>query len=190
MNRSLKILEIAGAVLILVIFLGLAFGLVKKGQDTYAPANAELTSSLSSMKTSQYDSYNGTSETGEGVQRVINELFSNEDIEVLVCCKDGSNYVYNSINVGKSTATVISLKSLSGMPTYDATGLPFNSTDSTDGKGSAKISGAPATLMCSTGYDTSASVNTTGYIASTATYLCSVQKDINGNVRRLTYIQK
>ena len=106
-----------------------------------------------------------------------------------MCCKDGSNYVYNSVNVGKATATVLSLSSLTGMPTYDASGKAFAVEDATEGS-AAVIAGAPSTLMCSTGYDVSADVNTTGYISRTATFVCSVQKDINGNVRRLTYVQK
>lgn len=190
MSKGNKIIEIAGGVLLLVILLGIGFGLAKKGQDTYSSANAEMTNSLSAMATSQYDSYNGTSETGEGVRRTISELFNNEDIEVLVSCKDGSNYVYNSINLGKSTATVIALDALTGMPTYDAAGNAFAKVDASASGKVAAITGAPASLMCSTGYNTNASVNTTGYVSATATFECSVQKDINGNVRRLTYIQK
>ncbi len=190
MSKGNKIIEVAGGVLLLVILLGIGFGLAKKGQDTYSSANAEMTNSLSAMATSQYDSYNGTSETGEGVRRTISELFNNEDIEVLVSCKDGSNYVYNSINLGKSTATVIALDALTGMPTYDAAGNAFAKADVGATGKAAAISGAPATLMCSTGYNTNASVSTIGYVSATATFECSVQKDINGNVRRLTYIQK
>lgn len=190
MSRGNKIIEIAAGVLILVILLGIGFGITKKGQDTYSSANAEMTNSLSAMTTSQYDSYDGTSETGEGVRRTISELFDNEDIEVLVSCKDGSNYVYNAINLGKSTATVIALDALTGMPTYDAAGNAFAKADVAASGKAATISGAPATLMCSTGYNTSASVNTIGYVSATATFECSVQKDVNGNVRRLTYIQK
>lgn len=190
MSRGNKIIEIAAGVLILVILLGIGFGITKKGQDTYSSANAEMTNSLSAMTTSQYDSYNGTSETGEGVRRTISELFDNEDIEVLVSCKDGSNYVYNAVNLGKSTATVIALDALTGMPTYDAAGNAFAKADVTTSSKAATISGAPAALMCSTGYNTNASVNATGYISATATFECSVQKDINGNVRRLTYVQK
>lgn len=190
MSRGLKAIEIAVGVIILVVLLGISLGLLRKGQDTYSSSNAELTNSLSSVSMGQYDSYDGTSETGEGVQRMINELFSNEDIEVLVCCKDGSNYVYNSTNVGKPTAKVLALSSLTGMPTYDAAGLAFDNVDASGSAGTASISGAPSNLMCSTGYDSSATVNSTGYISKTATFVCSVQKDINGNVRRLTYVQK
>lgn len=189
MKNGIKVLEIAGALIGFVILLSTAFYLLNKGQDTFSSSNAELTNTLSSVSSGQYDAYDGTSDSGEGVRRMINDLFTNEDIEVLVCCKDGSDYVYNAVNVGKSTATVLSLNSLTGMPTYDAAGKAF-STEDASGSGVATIAGAPSALMCSTGYDDGASVNTTGYISETAIFVCSVQKDINGNVRRLTYVQK
>ena len=61
MSKGLKAIEIAAGVIALVIVLGIAFNLLRKGQDSFSASNAELTNSLSSMTSGQYDSYNGTS---------------------------------------------------------------------------------------------------------------------------------
>lgn len=187
MNAT-KILLIAAAVLVAVIIVSATFKLSSQGEDAFASGDAELVDTISDMSTGKYDIYDKSSETGEGVIGMITKVFNDETIEVLVCCKDGSNFVYNEINVGKSTATVISLDALTGMPTYDAVGKAFDSADN-NGSGTATILGAPSAVMCSTGYNTTADVSITGYISKTATFTCYVQKDLNGSVRRLTFVQ-
>ena len=184
-----KLLIIGVSVLVVVIIIGVVVNLTSEGKDSFNTGNDQLVDQAASLSTGKYDIYDNSIQAGDGVIRMINETFGEVNIEVLVCTKDGNNYIYNK-PLTKADGKLIDSDSLDGMPTYDATGKPFSKADAGTGKTTASITKASDKLMCSTGYDSSADVSTAGYISTTSTYTCTVQKDVNGNVRRLTFVQK
>lgn len=186
---AVKLVQIGAAVLVTVLLIGVIVTVASEGKDTFSTGNDQLVDQTSSLSTGKYDINNNSVQAGGSVIQMINSTFREENLEVLVCTKDGNNYVYNSVLLD-AKGKIISTDSLTGMPTYDATGKPFNKADAGTGKSVAAITKASDKLMCSTGYDSSADVSTAGYIASTSIFNCTVQKDVNGNVRRLTYVQK
>lgn len=188
-----KLVLIAVGVIAVVIIVAAIFAIVNTGKETFNSNNDQLVDQLAGASTGKYDILDGAKQSGDGVIRVIDQTFAEREIEVLVCEKDGTNFVYNKRNLGATgNAYAVPLEELkSGVPTTDACGNQFIVSTASDGKITTKviIQGAPAVLMCNNGYDSTAPVSTPGYIATTSSYTGSVQKDVNGNVRRITFIQ-
>lgn len=197
-KHALEIIGAAVGILIFVIVLSINLSTVNTGKDAYNTGNDALTSSLSKLSSTEYDMYEGTTQLGTSVIRLINSTIRDEDIEILVCTKDGSNYVYNtkgvepfgttkSSTVYKTITDESSSSFLTNMVATDACGNAFDSV--------ATVSLAPrgttdTDLLNSAGYNTRASLTTSGYISTSASFSCSVQRDINGTVRRITCVQE
>ena len=195
-----KLIYVAVAVIVLVVVVVAVFRIQNTGKETFNSSSDQLTDQLTSQTTGRFDIYNNSKQSGDAVIRIINETFNNNNIEVVVCTKDGSDFVYNkqAFDSGKvitksDTAKGEAAVTLSNLPTEDAKGKKFSAADGNSG-GIVTLAVAPKSgddqLMCSTGYYASAKMTAPGYITGTSTYICTVQKDDNGEVRRLTFVQK
>lgn len=232
MSRVIKIVEFAVVVILFVILVNQAMTYYGIGKDANKKGSEGLASALEQLDSSTFDTYDGMTVNGNIVRQLINQTFSNANVEVLVCTSDGNNLVYNLENspiFGAATQATSASDSgaslsydspntnnkvylvfaqdatqiLSNLPQYDARGLPFEkqagATTTT-----AQVCKAPATtseaetilgtgttpLELQTGYNSAAKMSNPGYISDSAFYSCSVQKDVNGDARRITFIQR
>lgn len=190
-----KIILLAVALIICAGIVAAVMVVYNMGQNALKSGQQTLTDQLAELSASKYDTYDGMSLDGNSVVQLINSTFDDTEIEAVVCTKDGNNLVYNT-TLFDTTGYIISSgadgtagtdddEALSNKPTYDA----LHKTFAEDGGNASPL--RPATgLMIATGYDITVPVNTPGYIASAATFNVSVQKNTNGIVRRITFIQQ
>lgn len=195
-----KIVMIAVSVLVLAVIVGAIVTVMKQGQNAFKSGESTLTDQLSDLNTSKYDVYDGLPMDGSSVVDLINNTFDDPEIECVVCTKDGSNLVYNCTLVpdenGNVSGYVISNgvdgtagtdddEKLSNVPTYDALHKAF-----AEAGGDANPLTPATDLMVVTGYDVTTSVSKPGYISTTANFDVTVQKNVNGTVRRITFVQQ
>lgn len=226
MENSTKIIMLAVAIIIVVVIISFTMNIVNIGKDTFNSSNEQLVDNISQMASSQYDVYNNTSQTGEGVIRMINTTFDDVNVEVLVCTKDGYNMVYNkegqniyglkaASNGNAQTAAYgqtynldtdpSAAEALSNIAPKDAKGNDFSDTSTSGAKvqlapvkgnqiaksaTSPGASGDHEPVATSNGYNVVAPMGTPGYITTASYFTCTVQKDINNQVRRITYVQQ
>lgn len=233
MSNALKIVLGAVGVIVAVILITYIMNLVNTGKDTFNKGTDGLASSLSQLDSSQYAAYDGGVSTGTLIKQLINQTFSDGNIEILVCTADGYNLVYNTngyaIFGAATTATNASsdgssltyddatgcsarylvfaqnaTQLLSNLPQYDAKGKPFEAQ--TGQNTTAVVHKAPSSvaeatslfgsgdgytyLELATGYNSAAKMLNPGYISDSAHFNSSIQKDINGDVRRITFVQR
>lgn len=230
MDKVTDIIIMAVVILIVVFVITKAYSILSVGKDASNKAADDLTNSMAKFSTSQYDVYDGTIQSGRSVIDEINYTFSDNTIEILVCTKDGVNYVYNKANTPifgalKSFSTTGgedsgsgSLDSyddatntsacylvtnpnnnqfLSGIPQSDAVGKAFSCIDAARQTSTATVqkatiySATNITGVCtSSGYNASLGISSKGFISTSATFKGSVQRDVNGDVRRITFVQQ
>lgn len=104
----------------------------------------------------------------------------------------------NNIPAGITQSTYQNPDTATGI-TYDVSQISQANIDANGNPGAAFIinaaqlvqnpTGAASVLATKTGYNVTSAVGSGGYISSTATFVGSVQKDINGAIRRITFVQ-
>lgn len=228
MSAVEKIIIFAVGLIFVVIFISNASNTMNTGKDAANSGNDSLTQTVSSISASQYDVYNGSTQTGQSVIKLINSTFTTDSVEILVCTKDGCNYVYNKANTpifgaitqfsntGGNASTsgqtdpydtasntqkcylVTNTENnqfLSNIAQYDAKGRAFDCISGNQGA-VATVQKVPVTTNSSkttctaSGYNSAAPMTASGFISTSAYFTGSVQKDINGDVRRVTFVQK
>lgn len=195
MHGSNDLVKMGVGLLITVIVITAAISITNKGKSIFNQGNDGLTSAVANLSSTQYDLYDGSRLLGSEVISLINTTVRDKNIEILVCTKDGKNYVYNTNGItifGATNGVLVFDESsnnfLTGLVVTDATGKSFQSGD-------AKVSTAPygtdtSSLITSSGYNTSVDMLTSGYISSSSFFSSSIQKDVNGSVRRITCVQQ
>lgn len=104
----------------------------------------------------------------------------------------------NTIPTGITQSTYQNPDTATGV-TYDVSQISQANIDASGNPGAACIvdaaqlvqnpTGAASVLATKTGYNATSAVGSGGYISNTATFVGSVQKDINGAIRRITFVQ-
>lgn len=157
MSNVTKLIMLAIGVLITSVVVSYAISVQQTGKDTMNTGTDQLGESISALSNSKYDVYEGTSQVGKSVVRILNDVYNDPNIEVLVCTKDGYNFVYNTAatpifgastsNAGANGTASYDTASnygalylvcnpndnqlLTNLPQYDAKGLPFTGTSGT-----------------------------------------------------------
>lgn len=215
MSNATKLILGALALIITAILVSYTMKVANTGKDLFDRGQAQLSDSLESLPSSQYATLDGSVQTGSEVIRVINSTIHDDSIEVLVCTADGQNFVYNRAgkaiygttdadgdNYSSEFVTVLDTTAgnyLSGQAQYDAQGKAFAG----GGTGTqAKIRRATRSghvlsgesdnsFTCiDSGYNSSVPMDSLGYIAANASFDCTMQADLNGETRRLTFVQR
>lgn len=226
MDKITEIIILAISVAIVAVAITYVFNLQSTGKDALNQGNEQIVEGIAAMTSGQWDMYDGSTQSGETVIRVINSTFSDVNIEVLVCTKDGANLVYNlsptiygvtskgtgsmTINGKNYTTELFKLNTnvndpdpLSNIPAEDANGSDFTVDNgaviaraftqdfvTNAGWASDPTKSEYTNIMTGSGYNVVAPMSNPGYIAPTAYFTSSVQKDINNQVRRITFVQK
>lgn len=164
--------------------------------------------------------YDGMSLLGNDVISAISKYWEDDTCEIVVCTKDGANVAYNyGSNIttpfnedltGVPTTDAVGLP-FSGKAAEDCSAAGADqpaSAVAAEGKAAnhAKICNALTTisgtvtnsegatenvyLATSTGYNGTVSMGSNGYISGNSQFIGSIQKDGNGNIRRITFVQK
>lgn len=184
MKDATDFIQIAVGVLITVLLVAAVFLVVNQGRDMFNRGSEQLSETTNEITGGKFETYNGTTQTGSSVRRLINETFTNKSVEILVCTNDGSNLVYNS-TTDTGTEKAITTTVVTGMPNSDAKGMAIVDAG---GVGTPTIKVA-TTTKGSSGYNEAAGIDVAGFISTTSTFVCSVQKDVNGDIRRITFVQ-
>lgn len=203
-----KIIYVAVPIIVLVIVVAAVMTVARTGKTTFTDANSKLTDSLGSMNTGSYDLYDGAEVNGGTVIDVINETWKDPNVEVCVSTANPAgagaiNIVYNYIDP-TSAADWDSTKTgakpvtdrgteLSGMPAKLANGVAGPTGATTDKDvwfpcTETANSNVDATAYAA-GYSKNPNSSAKGYISNTMKFTGSVQKDGNGDVRRITFVQ-
>ena len=185
------VLGIIGVVLLVTIF----FAVLNSGKSTFSSANDELTSAVNNMSTSTYDVYDGTTTSGSGVIECINNSWEDDNVQIVVSTPKPSDrtksvtlmYDYEvCFNSGEKYAG-----DLTNLPAKAYGGENMNDKEAWNSKITpAKHTDGSGQITCYTaGYYKNEDQGTEGYISENATFSGSVQRDVNGEVRRVTFIQ-
>lgn len=201
-----KIIYVAVPIIVLVIVVAAVMTVARTGKTTFSDANSDLTSSLGSMSTGAYDLYDGAEVNGGTVIDVINETWKDQNVEVLVSTKDPAtpgtavNIVYNRDGAGTTPTGDASWRQgaepvdseLQNTPATLAGGLAMgNATINVCKKyGATTAEGDTLGTAYSNGYYKNPNASTPGFISQSTLFVGSVQTDTNGDVRRITFVQK
>lgn len=191
-----KIIYVAVPIIVLVIVVAAVMTVARTGKTTFSNANSDLTNSLSSMSTGSYDLYDGADVNGGTVIDVINETWKDPNVEVVVSTKspagDGTakNIVYNRDAAGTTPVPdgewrkgAVAIDSeLQNTPAVLAGGNTFS--------GATLEQCVNGDTAYANGYFKNSNASTPGYIADSTQFTGSVQRDLNGDVRRITFVQK
>lgn len=203
-----KIIYVAVPIIVLVIVVAAVMTVARTGKTTFSDANSDLTSSLGSMSTGSYDLYDGAEVNGGTVIDVINETWKDQNVEVLVSTKDPKNpknavnIVYNRDGAGKTPSSDTDWtqgapavdSELQNTPATLAGGLGYNKENLNvckkyDEKATGNSEGKNGTAYAN-GYYKNPNASVPGYISQSTLFVGSVQTDTNGDVRRITFVQK
>lgn len=92
-----KILSIGGAVIAILIILGVVLSSVNKGKDFAESANDKLTGMSIALEESDYTRYDGAIVTGSDVISAIKYFDSTDDVCITVVTSKGTNnYIFTS----------------------------------------------------------------------------------------------
>lgn len=191
MSSVQKFLMFVAGLILTVFFIMAAYNVYHKSNDTYKEGTKQLTRTEKEFTDADKSIYNDITESGSGVIRTIDKYWEDDTTEVVVCTLDGKNLIYSKraydMAVGNTASGTYQVPNIvSGLPSADCTGVPFASED---GSATAELKIAVSTAY-SGGYDKALSAASAGYIAEQGTFKGSVQRDQNGLVRRITFIQQ
>lgn len=200
MDRGLKLLELAVGVLLLAIVIGVGITYATKGIAQNNKGGKMIDQQLSSLSSADKTVYDGGSFDGTGVQSTIAKYATEADFVVIVSTKSNGNFMYSGdfANDGSTAevatakanaeAAAASLWEYSGFPKADAAGVAIPTTQGT-AQGTTtttKFNG----LQWSASYDGTLGSGDQGYISSNASFVSSIQKDQNNDVKCITFVQQ
>lgn len=209
-NEASKPLNIGTVILIVVAIIGTVFMIYKLGMFYVSKGTSQISSTLSGFDDSSKQVYDGMSVSGNEVISVINNYWKDEDMQIMVCTKDGADYVYTTMDETLRWLDPDDDDALVGYPVQDANGYYFNTpetggsgtkakicvvsdkpteTDYTAGSQTGNRSGDYKKLRTKAGYNDSVAPGTLGYISKSGNYTGSVQKDSTGAVKQITFVQ-
>lgn len=180
MNNGSEIIKVAVVTVLVMVLIGIGFSLMKKGQNINTKASSQMDEQLEGVEDYNMTQYDKMNIKGSEVIDVINKFFKDKDVEICISTKDGANFVYNSDGKG-NVATQVCKDKLTDIPNYTATGTDF---------ASATLTIASTALLNTNGYIREASLSSAGYINTIASFSGSCQRDANGVVRRITFVQQ
>lgn len=190
MSSAQKFLVFVAGLVLAVAFIGAGFATYNNSNDTYKQSTQQISNLNSEFTDADKSIYDGVTETGSAVIRVISKFWEDDTVEVLVCTVDGKDLIYSKraydMAVGNAASgSYVTPTLVSGLPATDCNGKSFDS-ESSD-KVDLKIAVSTA---YSGGYNKSLTAATAGYISDTASFEGSVQRDQNGTIRRITFVQQ
>lgn len=220
MSNSADGIKIAIALLVVIGLASVSILIYRQSIQMTKKGTAQLGNIAADLDDTDKQIYDGMTLTGSDVISAINKYWDDDTCEVVVCTKDGVNAAYNfgptiAIPVdtdltGMPTTDARGLP-FSGKASEDRSSLGADATaasviDECKTSAHAKIcdaskvicgtavDGAGATvnqyLATQTGYNGAVAVSNNGFISSGSNFLGSVQKDTNGTIRRITFVQK
>ena len=194
-------LSIGAKLLICVFIVSVMFAIYKAGSNMTNKGLSQAADLTATANDIDKQKYEGMTITGDQVQQVISDYWEEPTCEIVVCTLDGVNAVYNKESTD-GTYAVPFQETLTGMPSTDCKGRAFaNDLTVTNISGNAIIidaarlvqnpTGTTHTILATpNGYNTGATMGSGGYISTTSNFLGSIQKDANGTIRRITFVQK
>lgn len=217
MENALKIVLLAVAAIIVAVLIVAAFSLVNSGQSLLSTGKSQINNSLSDYAEVAYTQYDGAVIAGSQVISAIkNDWHEDNTVGVGVMTKDGASVYYDysgnqiaSIKLTSSGDEDSELQADS-FPTINAKGRDFTAVgDSAIGSAVSKTmtnwagvtaSGDGGTISAkdsefklgtaTTGYNSGVSPNETGYINPKSNFKGSIQRDYNGNIRSVIFVQQ
>lgn len=220
MEESNKFITVAVGLLVTIGLCTAVFFIYRNGSTMIKKGTSQLGNLTADLDDTDKQIYDGMTMLGSDVISAINKYWDDDTCEVVVCTKDGVNAAYNyGSNVampfdedftGMPTTDAVGLV-FSGKAAEDRSGLgdgQMADAVAAEGRsaGHAKICNALATissnisdgaggttsvpLATQTGYNATISMGASGFISGNSQFVGSVQKDANGNIRRITFVQK
>ena len=192
-----KIIYVAVPIIVLVIVVAAVMTVARTGKTTFSDANSDLTSSLGSMSTGTYDLYDGAEVNGGTVIDVINETWKDQNVEVLVSTKSPTssgtavNIVYNRDAAGTNPKGDTQWVEGAAAVTIELQNKPATLASNTtmDENTVINVCKKEETAYCN-GYYKNSNASFAGFISQSTIFEGSVQTDTNGDVRRITFVQK
>ena len=191
-----KIIYVAVPIIVLVIVVAAVMTVARTGKTTFSDANSDLTSSLGSMSTGAYDLYDGAEVNGGTVIDVINETWKEQNVEVLVSTKSPTssgtavNIVYNRDAAGATPAPDGTWANGAAAVTVELQNKPATLASNTKMEGATITPCVKNETAYCNGYYKNSNASIEGFISQSTIFEGSVQTDTNGDVRRITFVQK
>lgn len=169
-STATDFIKTAVTILIVVMLVAIIISIVNRGRAATNEGVETLDAVMGDIGFSQYEIYADTKQGGKDAIRLINSIMKDDTMAVLVSTLDGKNYYYSASPFNEALDG-----QLTGKPT-------LNSTES--------IETAPAVLIANDSFNVNAPLDTPGYISAKSKFYCTAQHDINGNLRRITFVQQ
>jgi len=206
MENSTKLILAGVSLMVVAVLVGVIMKFTNIGTDLTNKAGSSLQSSLEGLDDSDKSLYDNTVSSGDQVIAAIGKYLADPQCKVIVCTKGTSGtacwQMYSDTFKGggiSSTMTTFTttMKSCVGFPTTDALGQPIGAADA-DSKAvaealagilDASVSAAGASNETG-GYDATTDSSAQWYIAPSAQFKSTLQKDQNNAVRFITFVQQ
>jgi hypothetical protein len=195
MDNAIKIVILAVSVIIISVLVVAAFSLVNSGQSLLSVGQSQVNASVQEFSDLAVTQFVGAGNSGYDVILAANSHWKvNDDVMVVVCTKDGAIriYDYNGLwdsawSSDKDEFEAAATTDCRGKKlTLDYVNSRLNAGDSDKYKAKHVTKYNNGT---STAYSESLKAGDAGYVVRTANFTGSVQRDKNGNVRILTFVQ-
>jgi len=177
MEQGVDFVKIGIGVLIVVILVGIVFGIVNYGKSVSNDATGQLQSAQSAMSTSKYSDYAGRKVKGATVQSCIEMAYQADEVVI----------AFNkTTNTSSGAATNVYGLQVDGANTVEYGDLTFDEETYT-ATISSDIGPDYATTRVAKAKDQSSSAN---YIATTGSFIGYTALDANGGAIGIVFVQQ
>lgn len=196
MDNVFKFILLGVCAIIVASIIGAVVYFNNTGSDLNAQASTSLQNSLADLNDTDKAIYNGTTMSGDQVISAISKYNGDTQCQVIVCTKNNGSavwYVYGDLMRDAANLEDVNtvIKNCIGFPTKDANGTAVGA----EGASSKEVAEALAALTKASantetgGYNATTESSAEYYIAPTASFTSSLQKDENNAVRFITFVQ-
>jgi type II secretory pathway pseudopilin PulG len=205
MENAMKIVLLAVTVIIVAVLIVAAFSLVNSGQGLLSTGKSQVNESVKNYGEAAYTQYDAAIVAGSQVISAIKTDWKKDNtVCIIVCTKDGSDicydYSYSNYNTFTSSSDEDGKTMRDNFP-QDCKGKTLDCTNSTttkipdivsagNGDSSTNKKLSLPTADGTNGYKEGAKTSTSGYISRNANFKGSIQRDQNGNIRCVTFVQQ
>lgn len=197
MDNVFKFILLGVGALITAVIVGSVVYFNNMGSELNSDASSSLQNSISDLSDTDKALYDGTTMSGDQVISAISKFNDDPQCYVIVCTKNNGTAdwrAYGDILREESNKAEVQtlIATCVGFPTKDANGVPVGA-EGIDSKGVAEAlaPNVEASMNRETGgYDATTESAAAWYIAPSASFKSSLQKDENNAVRFITFVQQ
>lgn len=189
-------IKVASVLLILLGVISAVFLLYTISMRWITKGTSQIGTTMSGLDDTNKSIYDNMTISGKEVISVINTYYNDQDMQIMVCTKDGTNIIYTTAPQRlQHTDPTDTNDPWTGYPTADCRGnffLPPETGGSASNMAVIKLCSADANtkkLITQAGYNSTVDPSVPGYILESGKFMGSIQKNSNGTVKQITFLE-